>query len=70
MAPNRGTNTDTEDSQNGVRGIFDELTEEKDDRDDESGVEVEGGGAVSVVELGSLLDILPVHLLSELHCHV
>ena len=49
---------------------LDGLTEEEDDRDDESWVEVESGGAVGVVELGRLLDVLPVHLLHKLHGHV
>ena len=44
--------------------------EQEDDGDDECGVQVQGRGLVRVIELGRLLNLVPVNSINELHARV
>ena len=44
--------------------------EQEDDGDDEGGVQVQGRGLVRVIELGRLLNLVPVNSINELHARV
>ena len=44
--------------------------EQEDDGDDQGGVQVQGRGLVRVIELGRLLDLVPVNSINELHARV
>ena len=44
--------------------------EQEDDGDDQGGVQVQGRGLVRVIELGRLLNLVPVNSINELHARV
>ena len=61
--PRRGTSTESYRVRDDVSLSLSLLTDQYDEGDAESGVEVEGGGAVRIVKLGRLLHLIPVDFL-------